>query len=427
MGKKTTFLPTKCKIRSCTIEGVNITQYVQNIKVYESMCTPYIKADLTIIDNNGIIVGIADGSPGSLAGAEIKFAFDAGEVPYEQTQYILTVDGQPSEQNKRIQVYNIGTIGISYVKDRATLVQSTVQGQTAIQKAMAVHTEYVEDQGIGITSDSQGMVGTDKQSYHISNVKPFKAIEDLLKRAVYPQWAPPTVYFRNADMHIMGPLEQIFATAAPNYDFIEAATWASDYRNMFGDSSNAPRTSQGAHDMIMAATVIVKEDDLKKSRTNLHNIASSAFQAHRVFDSATHGRPMNLPAVPSGIGSLLSALSGIGSNMEGGSQNIHILDSLRQSPSTDPVMQRPREQEFLARVQDADKYLVKVPIKNGLKLTVGQGVNARILAPAGDQIQHAKLVGGLMLCADVMHDVYFDIRTVMGTTTFRGVVVKDVI
>ena len=90
-------------------------------------------------------------------------------------------------------------------------------------------------------------------------------------------------------------------------------------------------------------------------------------------------------------------------------------------------MQRPREQEFLARVQDADKYLVKVPIKNGLKLTVGQGVNARILAPAGDQIQHAKLVGGLMLCADVMHDVYFDIRTVMGTTTFRGVVVKDVI
>lgn len=411
----TAFLPTKCRLRKCTINGVDMRLQCQNIKVYESMCTPYIKMQMTIVDNNGALLGIAEASGGTLAGKPVSVAFDAGENVYERDeQLIFTVDSHPSEQNKRVQVYNIGTVGQSYIKDRSALVQKTFKNTPASSAAATVHSMFLGgDAPLKQLNSSLGMIAKDTiGSFPISNVKPFKAIEDLLYRAKYASAANPTVYFRDAQSYVMGPLQDVFAQTSANYEFIEKATWGIHIDDMFN-----------AHNAVIAASLLVEEDDIRNSRSSIGSSAAAAKQSLNVFNIGKNIIDIDKAASDTGLSGLVNIAAGF-SNKAGGSMNSMLFNSLRNELSTDPSISRVAEQEFLAKVKDADKYLVKVPIRGGLKCTVGQGVNARLLGPAGDQ--NARQIGGLMLVADMMHDCFFDKRTVMGTSTFRGVRVGDV-
>ena len=419
MATETIFTPTKIQLRHASIAGVNVYAHVQNIKVYESMCTPYIKADITIVDNAGIIAQISEDT-GGLPGKPVTFAFFDGETYYERKeQIVFTVDASPSEENKRVQIYNIGTIGISYVDDRQTMVQKTFKNQQATQAAANVHRTYLPSDRVGLTviSSSLGPIAKDTiGSFPMSNVKPFKAIEDLLKRASYASAANPTVYFRDANQFVMGSLEDVFQQAKGLIQtrVVERATWGANISDMF----------ERAHYGVIAAGVIVDEGDINKARTQLHSKAAAAKQNLNIFDIANNAILLDKP------GQLVASLAGVvpnlSSNKLGGLPNIHTLNSLRNEPSQDPVMKRQKEQEFLAAVADATKYLIKIPIRAGLKCTVGKGINAQLLAPGGITT-NSRVIGGDMLIADIMHDCYFDKRTAMATSTFRGVLIKDVV
>jgi len=420
MGNTTTFMPTKVRLRSCTLNGVSLYQYTQNIKVYESMCTPYIKCELTIIDNNGIIAGIAERSSSSLAGMPVTFAFDDGETVYERTeQTVLTVDAQPSEANKRVQVYTIGTIGVSYLNDRKSLVQKSFVNTNATNAAGQIHNQYIgTDAGLRLLSASIGMIAKDSiGSFPISNVKPWKAIEDILRnRVTYGSAANPTVYFRDRSSYVMGPLQDIFRQASPAVTVVEKATWGTTVHDMFVN----------AHYAIVAATLIVKKEDAaQKGHTKIHHSAAAAMQSLNIWDQAGSKIAMEFGAKATGIAGIVTSLAG-GASKLGGSMNNLIFNSLRNDLSSEPALKRTQEQAFMASVADADKYLVKVPIRAGLKLTAGGGVDARILAPAGAS-DRARVVGGNMLVADVMHDCYFDKREAQAFTTFRGVKIGDVL
>lgn len=410
-------MPTKVRLRHASIAGEECYNLVQNIKVYESMCTPYIKAELTIVDNKGFIAAIAENRTGGLAGLPVKFSFDDGENTYKRDeQVILTVDASPSEENKRVQVYNIGTIGISYVNDRQNMVQRTFKNIPATGAASRIHNEFLgTDAGLRLINSSLGFIAKDTiGSFPISNLKPFKAIEDLLKRAKYGSAANPTVYFRNRDSYVMGPLQDIFAQASPVVTVEERATWGASMNDMFVN----------AHYAIIGATLLVDEEDIKKKRNKLGMRSAAAYQNLNVFNNASQKIEIDKPATATAFASMLSFLSGGGSKL-GGLPNILHFNELRNDFSQDPSISRQQEMEFLAAVADADKYLVKVPIRAGLKCTVGQGVNAKILAPPGARTR-SPVVGGQMLVADLMHDCYFDKRTAMATSTFRGVSLKDV-
>lgn len=407
----TVFLPTKVRLRKCTIAGVDMRLHVQNIKVYESMCKPYITSNITVIDNNNIInqLNLAGGEP-------VNFAFDAGDNVYRQKQHILSVTGQPTEKNKRVQVYEIATVGPSYVKDRASLVQESYKNTPATSVAEKIHNTYLSgDAGLINKLPSLGMIAKDDiGSYITTNVKPFKGIEDALRRATYGQYkSGSTVYFRDANNYVIAPLELLFRTAQPQYDFIEKATWGTSIDDIFN-----------AHNAVIAASTVVK-DGIKPGGSSIAKSAAASNQSLRIWDNKLKKFVQNQGAKATGV---LSSIKNVGSlvGKAGGVMNILEMDSARNPLSSDPSINRVQEQSFQATVADATKYYIKVPIRGGLACTVGQGVNVQLMPPVGDQNVSRHRHGGRMLIADLVHDCYFDKRTVMGTTTFRGVNVNSV-
>ena len=224
------------------------------------------------------------------------------------------------------------------------------------------------------------------------------------------------VYFRDAKSFVMAPLEYLFASAGSQFTFTEKATWGINVHDGF----------RGGHYAIIGASILIKEDDLYAGgggRNKVGGIAAAATQGLRIADRATGGVLIDKAA--SSIGGALGGLSG-GAGTSGGIPNILNVDSLKNELASDPAMSRPATEAFLARVKNADKYLVKVPIRFGSQVTVGKGVTNNILAPAGPA-STPLVVGGQMLVADMMHDCYFDQRTLMGTSTMRAVKVSDVI
>lgn len=409
------FLPTKVRLRNCTLGGAVTAFQTKSVKVYESMCTPYIKMQLTLIDNNGTIKRLADGL-GSLIGQPVTIAFDGGEEIYERKeQIIFTVDSAPLESNKRVQVWNIGTVGTSYVNDRKALVQKSFKNIPATGAAAAIHNMFLGgDAPLNLISNSLGMIAKDTiGSFPISNVKPFKAIEDLLHRAKYASATNSTVYFRDRDSYVMAPLQDLFRSASAQNTFIEKATWGTNIRDMFE-----------AHNAVISAGLLVEPGDISGARSKLGASAAAASQALNIFNFGTNKIDIDKTATATGLNSLVSAATSSFVNSRGGSMNNLLFNFLRNELSTDPSISQVQSEEFLAKVKDANKYVIKVPIRGGLKCTVGKGINARLLAPAGDQ--KAEVIGGLMLVADLMHDCQFDKQTVQATTTFRAVKVEDV-
>lgn len=415
----TSFLPTKVRLRRFDLGGVSLLQHVQNIKVYESMCTPYIKCDVTVIDNKGILAALTE-DYGTLANLPVRFAFDDGETIYERKeQRVFSVDSQPAQEAKRAQVYNVTTIGESYFKDRSNLVQQSFKNTPATQAAQAIHNRFLGgDAPLNILRQSLGMIAKDTiGSFPVSNFKPFKAIEDVLRTATYNIAANPTVYFRDALSYQLGPLQSFFQQAQAEVEVIERATWGVTVHDMF----------EAAHYSVVSAAVLVDKADRDSGTgggARVGNLAAAAYQSENVFDLAQGILTKDIPAKALDFASLLPGF-GQSIGRAGGMMNVLLQNSLRRDPQHDPSIKRTQEAQFLASVSDATKYLVKVPIRAGLKMTPGKGVNARLLAPAGAE-DRARPVGGLMIVADVVHDCYFDEREAQAFSTFRGVKVNDV-
>ena len=414
----TRFLPTKVRLRRFTLGPVEITPLITRIKVFESMCTPYIKCDITITDNQGMIEAIAE-DYGTLANMPVIFAFDDGETTYtRKEQKVFSLDAQPSEEVKRAKVYQLTTIGDSYVKDRSNLVQQSFKNIPATQVAQAIHNRFLGgDAPLNILRTSLGAIAKDTiGSYPVSNFKPFKAIEDVLKTATYNIAANPTVYFRDAICYQLGPLQSFFQQSVPTVEVFERATWGTSINDMF----------EAAHYAVLASAVLVNEGDAAGGahRGRLGNIAQAAYQAENVFNLAKGILDKDLPARALDFASLIPVF-GKAIGRSGGSVNVLISNELRRNFEHDPSIKRTQEVQFLASVADAVKYLVKVPIRPGLKMTAGSGVNARLLAPAGAQ-GRARPAGGHMIVAEIVHDCWFDDRETQATSTFRGVKVADV-
>lgn len=405
--------PTKVRLRSCRIRGVDVRLMTNKISVYESMCKPYITSIVTIIDNNNLINGL-----GLRGGEEIRFAFDGGGHVYEATHYISTIKGEKSAENKRAMVYTINAISPSFFYDRANLVQRSdvnIPGTAAIS---AIFGEYLSgDRPLNIFP-SLGMIAkSDIGGFVTQNKKPFTAINDIMKQISFGGFKSGSpVFFLNQYEYVVAPLEQLLASVSAQATFEERSTWGSDWRHTFNTT----------HVVIDAATH--DEDNEEASgRGGAMNIAAAATGALNLFDIAKGAE-----AVPAMFGQIGGSFGGLGEAASGGIQkfvrgklggiqNVLQMDSRRNEPSNDQGMNAVAENSFQAQVKDGVNYLIKVPIQGGINCTVGRGINAKLIPPHGDQQRGHNRVGGLMIVADLCHECYFDNREVQATTTFRGV------
>ena len=388
--------------------------HTQAVRIYETMCKPYLTAQLTINDTNNAINAL------QLRGGErVAIVLDPGlGKVYETVQYILQIDEQEDPQNFRSKIYQISTASESFFNDRAGMVQRSDSLIPHTSAAEAIHSEYIgTDAPLNIALPSLGMIAKQEIGGFITaNKKPFKAIGDILARASYGGFKTgSTVYFRNAQEYVMAPLEYLFATMGSQERFIQRQTWGAHWEDVFG---GGPESSYRA---IIRATTKVKEGD--KQVGGAAELAAAAKGALNVWD-VTKGSEvvMQAASLAAAVANPMAGLiSQFGKGKYGGIPNVLQLDTRRNEASTDQSLNMVAQNMFQAQVKDSVNYYIKVPIQTGINVTVGRGFTAKLIPPTGDLNKGTSLIGGLMLAADVCHEAVFTDALVQGTTSIRGV------
>lgn len=402
---------TKVMLRMFTIDGADLRKSCQSISVFETMCKPYITATIVINDTSNIINNL-----GLRGGEKVSFVIDTGIGKiYESVQYILSINEEESQDNLRSMVYTISTATESFFNDRASLVQRSDVNIPATSAAQAIHDEFVgKDAPLEVMMPSLGLIAkTEIGGFVSSNKKPFKAIEDILCRCSYGGIKTgSTIYFRNKDSYVIAPLEHLFNTMSAQDHFIQKQTWGSDYRD-----------SLLTYNAIIHVSTKVDEGS-GGQRGGMSNIVEAAKASVNVFDVAKGTEIVSkaAQAAPAIAGGLTGIAGMFGKGNFG--HNVMQMDSRRNEPSNDQSLNMVAQNMFQAQVKDSVNYFIKVPIQSGINVTVGKGINAKLLPPVGDLPSGYNLTGGLMLAADVCHECYFDAREVQGTTTMRAVQIR---
>ncbi len=393
--------PGQCRARVFRINGVDLRLHLNCVKIYESMCKQYVTSEFTIVDNNNVINTLG------LSGTEpVSFAFDGGGRVYESTHYITTIDGEESSDNLRSVIYKINAVGPSFYLDRANLVQRSdvnIPGSAVIQ---SIFGQYLGGDAPLNILPSLGMIAkTDIGGFVTANKKPITAIMDIARKMTYGGYKTgSTMFFRNRDEYVIAPLEHIFATMGSQETFEQRATWGSEWEHIFTST----------HAIISAATIIDKDKGTGRGGATSSAMASQG--ALNVFDIAK-----GMETMPPQFGIMAGKINKFIRGKLGGIQNVLQMDSRRNEPSTEQSLNAIQENMFRARVKDGVQYLIKVPIQSGINVTVGRGLTAKLVPPAGDQKRGTSRLPSQFLAADLCHELYMDSRPMAGTTTVRCV------
>lgn len=386
--------PTKCAVRSFSVNGVQMSGSVINVKLFESICKPYLTASAIIIDDRDYINTL------DIKGGEtVSFSLVAdGGQEYNATLYILKVKDEKSNQSGRAHIYQFEMIGREYFGDRANLVQQAFKGIVGTDAIQKIHSQFIGGP-LSVIIPSAGLL-FQKNSHVISSSKPFKAIDDLRRMLVYPGVSTgSSVYFRDKDNVKLAPVEYLFNTMSPTQTFVQRATWGTSWTDIWN-----------SHNAIISAETTIEGQG---SRASYLEMSAAAAQEYKVIDVFSNKVVFNTLAQSAGI---LGAIAG---GSHGGKHNYLTIDS-QKIPKENT---RRTDKENLLRAKITNQLVLKVPIQGGLNCTVGKGIYAQLLPPMGEleDTYYQPKNGGLMLVADLMHEFNNNDKQIAGTTTMRTV------
>lgn len=403
--------PTKTRIIYCNISGADITVHVRSIKVFETVCKPYITATLEILDKNNVINNL------QLVGSEpVNFAFYGNQNRiYEAQLRVLSVKSETSAQNLRSLPYTIECIGQAYFNDRVNLVQQSFQGITATDAIQKIHGQYVGgDAPLSILTSSLGLL-TNELPYIVNSIKPFKAIDDIRANMNFAQYSTGnSLYYRNRDQYVLTALEHLFARLSPQQEFIQSETWGIDINNY----ALAERS-------ILAAKAEMDSTGAEGNRGHVGDLASSLVQSKTVFDMRELVRTVNTFAtsISSGqvvgtpLGDMVSSI--LKGKILGGEPNHQLFNSFMSTFESTAAAKTERERLYSATAKGGPRMTVKVPIQSGSEVTVGQGVKLNLVPPLGDLKSGINLISGNWLTIDICHEVVQSATGYTGTSTIR--------
>lgn len=396
--------PTKGRIRSLQLAGIDLTLHVNKLEVYESISKPYITAKLTVIDNANLLENsqIVENDPCS-------FAFDGVTTRiYEQTLRVLSVNGQTSSQNIRSQIYQIELIGEEYYSDKGNLVQKSFKDLPGTQAIKRLHQEYVGNT-LRVLADSLGPIS--REGYIISSKKPFTAIDDIRQRLTYGQVkSGNTLYFRDRDSSVLAPLELLFQQMGSQETFIQTSTVGKNWYDI-----------ATAENVIIAALATV---DYNKSAGRMSGAgkAATSSQEKTVFDIQQKRAVVQNIAKSITPGQVIGTVTGLitgKAGRHGGLANYMITDNAHLPLQIDPSMKTEAERLYREIAKSGPVITIKVPIQSGINCTVGKGATLNLLPPMGDVQKMTSDVSGQYLITDLCHSLAADDRMMNATTTMQ--------
>lgn len=394
-----------------SINGNDVSGSVHSVQIYESICKPYITASAVFFDGNNTLNNMK-----LVGGESVSVTLNAGTTPYTQQLKILKVHSRQNPASLRSEVYVMELVGNEHMADRQNLVQQSFKNTTVSQAAQNIHQKYCGS-NLNVPVPTTGMIGQNN-SYIVGSRKPFTAIADLMRMASFSQYKTGNpLYFRDAKQCNLVPLEHLIQNFSSQGTFTQKATWGSSASDTFNATNAILAVQYGdEHDAHGTGGAI-----------DVSRLASTVNQERKVWDLIAGTKAVNNPASPVSAGaslgtaivSLLGSVFGGATGGHGGEHNYVIHDPTKMPLAN--ARQTDSEKLYASQMKGGGTVTIMVPCQSGLSVTVGQGITANLLAPAGTSgSPQMDPRGGQLLVTDVVHNVNLSgTAAIMGTTTIR--------
>lgn len=397
--------PTECAFRKFMLKGVDMRQHVRKFNIYETISKAYFTGKAVFIDNQNALGNIVKGD-------KLEFVMDMGYGKIrEGVLHVLNTEKTEPNQSLRANHVIMNFIDGIYYKDEATLVQHAFGPGIIGSQAIASLAQQYLGESVKVLATSLGPLS--KESHVISSLKPFTAINRIKEGLTYAQSKTGTsLFFKDKTGLILSPLETLFQQMSPQQTFIQKTTWGANWYDI-GDAFNS----------IMMSTI-----EIDPEKNGQDHTTAKIKQEQQVFDLRTKQLVINNMASQIGLGKVAGSASAIISGLQqfanisrhGGVPNYQIMDTAKFNPATHSSAKTMQERLYQGMIQNGPIISIKVPIQSGIECTVGKGIIAKLLPPAGDYSGYtSSSVGGLMLVTDLCHEFNNTDKKVKATTTLR--------
>lgn len=396
--------PTKASLKSCTVNSLPYYEiiggdvknnfHVKELRIYEDICKAYFTGQLVI----ETMLNVSELFIQPTVPVTISFEAPRSDgVPtktYTESFRIYSYDSKPLSGggDARMQ-HTIQLIGQEYYNDRHNTVLENFANIPGTDAAAKIHDRYMSvNGGLEIKIPSTGLIGQQLHPHQVKNMKPIKAIHDILDRCIYgayPTCAP--VYFRDKPGYVMAPLQHI----------LESGNVLEKFKHVPAQGASLEHTMHGYDNIIHLRPVApAGESSAAASAGTISGMinATSFFDVKsgnylESFNAAA--KALNLPFVnniPGLKGKIQNMLKQASRGRFGASMMFTMLDELLQTRQVDkngPGGYNAKQEAFLTALNYAPKYWISVPLQTGSNVTCGGRIN--VTFPINDRLTNKTL------------------------------------
>lgn len=373
--------PTKASLNVCTINDISYLPnnfHVKELRVYEDICKSYLTGQLVIETmQNSFEYMLGPTVP-------VVLEFEAPRTDkgptrvYRQRFRIHSYESHPLSGGTDARMeHKIQLISQEFYNDRHNTVIRGFPNITGTAAAVQIHNQFVRasDSGGINPLPSTGLIGSAEVPHQARNVKPVKAIHDILDRCIwaqYPTCAP--VYFKTATGFVMAPLQHILENGPLKANY---------YYQKLGAGNDLKEVLEGYEAVIHFKPLTPPAESQADSTAMMASFGKSI----QFFDPKT-GQTQNIPSniqkilnlpwmnkVPNVKARVQQMLSEANKSGENITRVINDLMQSRSSAKNGPGGYNLKQEAFLTLLGYTQKYWVSVPLQSGLNVTCGDRIN----------------------------------------------------
>jgi hypothetical protein len=379
--------PTNATLRQCTINGIpfiafdgtnlQVNFHVKEFRIFEDICKFYFTGQLVIETMQNSYEGLI----GPTIPVTISFEAprsDGGPTKvYTESFRIYSYDSTPISGGTDARIeHTLQLIGQEFYNDRHNTVMQGFKQIPGTSAAKQIHDQYINVRGSTRVLTSTGLIGSQEVPHQALNVKPVKAIHDILDRVVYAsEKTGAPVYFRNKPGYVMSPLKTLIETAAVTESFQHILApnlldTMQGYNNVIHMRPLAPPGEAQAQAASAIANLVASKQFLDNKTGNIQTINAASASSYIKGPNAARIKEMLADSSRGGL--------------FGGRNLFHIINDFMQNRSiakTGPGGYKQAEEAFLTALTYAQKYWVSVPLQTGVNVTCGDRIRVTFPIP----------------------------------------------
>lgn len=376
------YYPGKLWLKSATVAGSAGRKNFANdgaieLRLYEDICKYYLTGQLIIE-----IMQDAWDELNVIPLAPVEIEFETGRQnstkTYKQFYKLYSYDtreikAKSGGADARL-IITLNLIGQEFFNDRHNTVVKGIPNKTGTEAVRSIHNEYVQATGGPILIfPSDGMIGSATVPHQANNVKPVKAIFDILDMIIFhrePTASP--VYYRNNRQHVVAPLKTLIDTAGIVQNFTHDPAQGSKLPTIFNGwnlildlkpvvpPAQVSAEGSAAFASLLNTTVFIDKKTGNKgvTRQSLGNFSDS------------------LPNDPETRQRILAMIAEAKKTAWGGSIMFNLINDEKVARSVDKAASghKAKQETFITALGFCKKFWVTVPINSGVEVTCGDNI-----------------------------------------------------